>query len=238
MKIAITFDVDWAPDWCVYEVATVLVERRIKSTWFITHDSETLSYMRNWPQLFEIGIHPNCLPGSSHGATETDVLSYMMDLVPETTVMRTHGLYQSVPFLYNAAVNFGISLDSSTFLSGATHVDKISLIWKEMRLAQIPFFFEDDFEFPRKSPRWNLGYIALPTGGVVFNFHPVHFALNTKSHDEYAKLKSRGAPANWTREAVAAIRQPGRGPRELLYDLLAATDYQPCTMTELAASLP
>ena len=36
-KLAITVDVDWAPDWACFDLAKYLVERQVSSTWFV-HD--------------------------------------------------------------------------------------------------------------------------------------------------------------------------------------------------------
>ena len=37
--IALTFDVDWAPDFAIDFVARKLVRDHVRATWFVTHDS-------------------------------------------------------------------------------------------------------------------------------------------------------------------------------------------------------
>ena len=59
---ALTFDIDWAPDWMIEEVASILIEHNVKTTWFVTHASPAIDKLRQMPELFELGIHPNRLP--------------------------------------------------------------------------------------------------------------------------------------------------------------------------------
>ncbi len=68
-RAAITLDVDWAPDFMIDAAAQALVDREVKATWFVTHASPAVERLREHPDLFELGIHPNFLAGSSHGAT-------------------------------------------------------------------------------------------------------------------------------------------------------------------------
>jgi hypothetical protein len=66
-RVLLTLDIDWAPDAAIDFVAEILVSRGVKATWFVTHDSPGVRRLRARPDLFELGIHPNFLPGSSHG---------------------------------------------------------------------------------------------------------------------------------------------------------------------------
>ena len=47
----LTFDTDWAPDWCIGKIIDVLVENEIKSTWFMTNTSSEIVRMRERPDL-------------------------------------------------------------------------------------------------------------------------------------------------------------------------------------------
>ena len=88
-KFAITFDTDWAPDWMMNEIASILISNEVKSTWFVTHDSPFLTVLREKPSLFEIGIHPNCFPGSTQGSNEDEILANLKKSAPEAISMRT-----------------------------------------------------------------------------------------------------------------------------------------------------
>ena len=74
------------------------------------------------PELFELGIHPNCLPGSTRGNTENGVLAHMKEIVPEAVSMRTHGLYQTSNFLRKAARDYGIEINVSLLLPNTPNV--------------------------------------------------------------------------------------------------------------------
>src|ERR1017187_7044133 len=93
--VALTLDIDWAPDFVIDFAADLLIRRRVKATWFVTHSSPAVDRLRDHPELFELGIHPNFLPGSSQGKTVAEVLSFCRACVPEARSMRTHALVQS-----------------------------------------------------------------------------------------------------------------------------------------------
>ena len=55
----ITVDIDWAPDIAIAATAKYLIENEVKATWFITHASPEVERLKEYPQLFELGVHPN-----------------------------------------------------------------------------------------------------------------------------------------------------------------------------------
>src|SRR5207244_3974947 len=80
-------------------VAEQLMASQVRATWFVTHMSPAISRLRRNPELFELGIHPNFLPGSTHGDTPDAVLRHCRALVPDAVSMRTHCLVQSTLLL-------------------------------------------------------------------------------------------------------------------------------------------
>ena len=48
----LTLDVDWAPDWVIDEVSAILVEKRVRATWFVTHGSPAIERLKDYPGLF------------------------------------------------------------------------------------------------------------------------------------------------------------------------------------------
>lgn len=42
----LTFDLDWAPDWIIEEVVSILIDNCVKSTWFVTHASPAIDKLR------------------------------------------------------------------------------------------------------------------------------------------------------------------------------------------------
>ena len=103
----LTIDVDWSPDCVIDYVANILIEREVKATWFVTHQSEAIERSHKHSTLFELGIHPNMLAGSTHGQNEDEVLAHLCEIVPNAVSMRTHGLYQSSRWLAKAALEYG-----------------------------------------------------------------------------------------------------------------------------------
>jgi hypothetical protein len=218
---AITLDTDWAPDWMLEEVISILIEKDVKSTWFVTNDSSVLNLIRRESRLFEIGIHPNCLPGSSHGKTEDEVLNHMRQIVPHAISMRTHGLYQSSSFLRLAARRYEIKIDVSLLLPGTQHIEPHILHFGDAKLLRIPFFGEDDLEMLSRNPAWRLSNPKYYCSGLkIFNFHPVHIVLNSPTMDLYNTLKSSRSLSQWTPEFVRSHRWSGEGTRSLFMDLV------------------
>ena len=97
-QFILTFDVDWVPDFIMEPVIKTLKTNKLKSTWFVTHQSDILDELQN-DELFEFGIHPNFRNGSSHGDTPDQVLASMKRIVPRAQSVRSHGLLQSSDIL-------------------------------------------------------------------------------------------------------------------------------------------
>ena len=219
----LTLDVDWAPDAIIDSVAGLLVERRVKSTWFITHESAAVDRLRARPDLFELGIHPNMLPGSTHGATEDDALAHVLKIVPGAVAMRTHGLYQTSNFLVKAASQFGVRIDVSLLLPRAAHLQPHRIRWGTAPLWRIPYFWEDDAEMYEERPIWTIDDERLAVEGLrVFDFHPVHVALNTGRFEHYDTLRKTRPLAAWDAAFVSAHARAGAGPRSLFIELADA----------------
>ena len=194
MTIALTLDIDWAPDHVIDEVAGRLVGAGVRATWFVTHASPAVDRLRDHPELFELGIHPNFLPGSSHGASVDDVLRSCMTLVPDARAMRTHSLVQSTPILTRVVEVTPIDVDVSLHLPGHPGLVPVEQAPPAPPMRPIPFWWEDDYEMYRPVPDWSLDRRLDATDGLrVLNFHPIHVVLNSASLDGYAALK-RAAP--------------------------------------------
>ena len=84
---ALTFDVDWAPDFVIETVSDILISRSVKCTWFVTNHSPAVEKLFFQKDLFELGLHPNFLPGSTHGATEKDVMQHMKRRILNTWIV-------------------------------------------------------------------------------------------------------------------------------------------------------
>lgn len=192
---ALTFDIDWAPDWCVETCLDICRKASIPATIFVTHKSKLIDEINNDP-LFELGIHPNFFPGSSHGNENRDILDYCLDIVPAATSFRTHGLYMSSPLLSLISDEYEtLRTDVSIFMPFNIHLRPTSVYMgeKNRRIVRIPYFWEDDAA--ASCPGWNWKIEIMPSSGLkIFNFHPIHVALNMASLKKYSELKNKIHP--------------------------------------------
>jgi len=186
-------DTDWAPDWCVKEVASQLLRDKVKTTWFVTHDSHEIRRLADHSDIFELGIHPNFREDSTQGNTPREVMSHLKKIVPEARSARTHSLLQSSPLLRMMREEFGILYDSSIVLPDTPYIIPHELyLSKNIKILRFPCFWEDDIEMYRPDPCFSLSSSRYHVGGLkIFSFHLIHIALNSSSMETYSSCKSR-----------------------------------------------
>jgi hypothetical protein len=217
----ITIDIDWAQDWVIDYTAKILIENNVKATWFVTHRSEAVDRLKRYSHLFELGIHPNMLSGSTHGNSEDEVLGHIKSIVPDAISMRTHGLYQSTNFLVKAAKGYGIAIDVSLFLPRATNLLPHRLNWGGSNLWRIPYFWEDDSEMFEDDPIWDLSNKRLEHYGLkVFDFHPIHIVLNTDKYEKYVNLQKIRPLSEWDEAFIQEHTNKGNGTGRFFLQLV------------------
>ncbi len=216
--LCLTLDVDWAPDCAIDEVAALLVERRIKATWFVTHASPAVDRLREHPALFELGVHPNFLPGSTHGATPEAVLHHVMQLVPDARAVRAHCLVQSTHLTDLLLEETPLRVEASMFVPGGKPVRPFTYRRTVASLVRVPYAWEDTFALAGHEPLTP----PLEHTPLVLAFHPVHVALNSTGLGHYMALK-HAVPRlqDATADDVARFVAEGRGVRTAFLD---ATD--------------
>ena len=211
-RVLLTIDVDWAPDDAIDFTAEILVRRGVKATWFLTHASPAVERLRARPDLFELGIHPNFLPGSSHGATHEEVLDFCMKLVPDARSMRTHALVQSTPIYDLVLKRTPVRCDLSLLLPYAPRLDPVEYQWKGTTLLRLPYHWEDDVEQLRDRPSWDLAPALEGDGLRIFDFHPIHVFLNSADMAPYEALKAAVRPmSNATKDQMERFVNRGGG---------------------------
>jgi hypothetical protein len=219
--VLITLDVDWAPDWMIEEVAQRLIKARVRATFFATHESSATRALEREP-LFEVGVHPNFLPGSSHGNTPEEALRTMRTMFPHASAVRTHSLAQSEPALGMMADKFGFKIDCSIHLPRALHVAPHWVRYASGGncLVRVPHVFQDNMHALAGKP-WDLtaDWFAGP-GWKVMNFHPVHIILNSANPEAYERLKSRRPVSKLARSDIPDIDGERPGTGRLFDDLL------------------
>lgn len=219
----LTFDEDWAPDWAVEMCIEMCTDAGVPFTFFVTHQSPVLESLADREDV-ELGVHPNFLPGSSHGGTVSDVLDTMLTLVPGAVSMRTHSLVQSSPLLAEVALAGQIRNDASLLLPFTPDLSVSSLCFDTASLTRLPYSWEDDEAMSRADWCWNAEeWPGSTTGLLAYDFHPIHVALNSQSMDQYRALKRhlRGRPlTDCAEEEAMEFRSRGRGTATYLVDLL------------------
>lgn len=181
----LTFDTDWAPDFVIDAVAEMQRSYGVPATWFVTHESPAIDRLREEPELFELGIHPNFLPNSSHGTSVEEVLQHVMSIVPEAVSMRTHGVYQSGALLSEVARSTPVKIDSTTFLPLMPDLAPVIQHTPHGTLIRAPFIWSDDYEELRPPPRWTTEILRKLHGLKVLLFHPMRVYLNVANADGY-----------------------------------------------------
>ena len=222
--IAITFDIDWAPDWAIALCDGLCRRAGTKVTYFITHESDILVDLKKATDRIELGIHPNFLPGSSHGDAIGQVLATCLKMVPDAMAMRTHSLVQSTRILGEVADRTRIDVDVSLLLpfhAGLQPTDFYAGASRR-RLVRLPYFWEDDIA--ADWPNWLWTKAPISTEGLaIYNFHPIFIALNIDSMDQYEALKhflGGRFLGELTEAECAPFTNRGVGARDFLERLL------------------
>ena len=221
-ELGLTLDIDWAPDIAIDTVARRLVSEEVRATWFVTHKSAAVERLREFPALFELGIHPNFLPGSSHGSSTTEVLDHCAQLVPDAVSMRSHAVFQHGRLYNEILERTGVRIDSTTFLPEMEHVRVLDQPTTAGDLRRIPFVWADDYELAKPDPMWNVNRFDERPGLHILMFHPIHVYMNTPSFEHYERVKRSDAfRRNTSASGLAKLRHDGNGIATVFDDLLS-----------------
>ncbi len=172
-----TSDIDWASEAVIEQEFRQLPLDLLKLTVFVTHKSAIIEQAFLSGQI-KRGIHPNFLPGSSHGNTFREVIETCLTFAPEATCTRSHRAFAVTDTEHLLHNEFHFKCCSNTI---TTLTPKITPYWLESKLLQVPVFFEDGSFLYNK-----LGLSIQPyrkfftaPGLKVISFHPVNMAFNT-----------------------------------------------------------
>ena len=221
--ILFTSDIDWAPEWMIEELVKFLRINRIKATFFVTNESNILKSIEGGGD-FEIGLHPNFYPKSSHGENVKEVFEYLLKLHPNATSMRTHGLYQSSS-MFTEIINLfpSIKFDISLFMPNNFHLQPSKLSIGDKYINRIAYQWEDDVEM-----YIGLTDIVIPKEASYFclDVHPVHFALNSITMSNYEEIKhTLNKPLNkMSKEEVEKYINKGFGVRTVIENFVKQID--------------
>lgn len=231
----LTFDIDWAPDTSIELVRDLLAESNVLATFFATHNSDVIQDLVR--DGHEVGLHPNFLSGTTQGADPIQVVSNLLNLFPDASVMRTHSLMQSGPLLYEIFRAFPqLKFDMSILTYGFPHVGRFSWNYKEVSFNRVNFNWEDDAAFFDPNFVWEKFY--FPGFTSVFNFHPIHVHLNSSNLSNYEKLKNKlRGPLNLADDGlISEFTQDEPGTGDFLKSILKSSA-TPLSLEELLCEL-
>lgn len=231
--IVFTLDTDWAPAFVVEDVIELLKDT--PATFCVT-DKNARDVLAQKPNI-ELGIHPNFMPGSTHGKTRQEVMETMMQLVPEAKTVRSHNLFQDTTVL-DLYIEFGMTQDVSLIEYGNPGI-RLFRYWNG--LVRVPFNVDDSVSLIRSEDLaiqdWMLSAPLL-----ICTFHPIHIFLNTDRLKRYTDLRDRGSlSAMMPAEILPFVNRDKPGARDLLISLLEQVSQglrTPMTIAELAKDFP
>ncbi|HEY1037797.1 MAG TPA: hypothetical protein VGF30_00250 [Bacteroidia bacterium] len=221
-KKIVSFDVDWAIDEAIEECMQYIANAQVKATFFVTHDSPALHKLKNTSHI-ELGIHPNFDPlinKQPDSLTSNEIINNLKQLVPSASVIRSHGMTHSGRWL-PLYKQHGLKYSSQYFMNGVNTIQPFSHL---NGTVEAPVYFADDgFIWEADQSGWdhNLGRFSFtghPDYLCVYNFHPIHIALNTPGYSFYESTRS----AHRDPEQLSAIKNNAKpGAADLLKKLLA-----------------
>ncbi len=229
MKIALTFDADWAPDFVLQYAMEILSRYGFKSTFFFTNPIDFAI-----PPKVEIGIHPDFMGDSPQGKEDRDILSNLLDWFPEAKCARTHRLYWDYR-LYELFPKYDLKFDSSLFLPFQSSLEPSSAYGP---LVRMPVWWTDNLHVDRNLP---LNSVTLPNfldpGIKVLIFHPINIYLNIGSQGLFGQGLDRFCPRPPDRKAdLDRQRNSDTGMETFLETLcrfLKANEIDPLKLSEL-----
>jgi hypothetical protein len=175
----LTADQDWAPEWANETLLAYAEQRGLPLHVFRTSASLALDRAAAEGRISQ-GWHPNLFPGSSHGATDEEIVDFFTKTFPGAVSVRTHGFREGFRS-WRAFAAAGIRYDSQHATACAGHLLPVV---HATGIRRLPVYLEDDVWLDTFPDTYDLAPVAhtLHTGGLkIFNVHPVHLALNTPS---------------------------------------------------------
>jgi hypothetical protein len=235
VDFVLTADVDWASEDCIETFLQIAARFSIRPTIFITHESEILK-RAHADGCVELGVHPNFLAGSDHGADAASVIDSVLRLAPEAVAVRAHR-YIGSPQISALLAARGLSIDSNLCRHLAVGITPETLPTGSVRL---PVFFEDDIHWT-EGHGWDFEiyrHAFFSPGLKVLNFHPFFVTLNVPDAAFYQRHKHY--IRTLTKQHAARLAHRGGGAHSFLIKAITAVQaagHRFVTLGELANGL-
>ena len=212
----LTGDCDWASEYCIKDLVPLLQGYGVRPTIFVTHKSPALERYRT-SGVVQLGVHPNFLPGSSHGDDYLSIIDHVFGLVPNAETFRSHCFFDHTRIGWEM-YRRGVRYDSNLCLYLQPHLVPLR---HGTGLVRFPVFWEDDIHWEIAKGDWDLDKLLpafLSPGLKILNFHPFFVAANIPNAEYYRRVKDH--IRTLSAETIAEVRYQGRGTRSFLIDLL------------------
>ena len=219
MKFILTSDVDFVSD-DILEFAYRSINK-LPLTIFLTGKSDYLKTMAKSNKRWELEVHPNFCNGSTHGKAFCEVVRTIEKFSGEKIGYRCHRYYSS-----NDVDEYFSSIGYKYSSNICTDLVEMQPFKKRNGTIEIPIFFEDG---------GYLKYHGVPlidnfinnlnnkNGVYVFNFHPIHLALNSSDFDFVYSFKNSMDSKKYNNmkiEEVLQYRNTGYGMADFFNELI------------------
>jgi hypothetical protein len=218
--LCFTADTDWASEPAICDLQSLFEAHEILPTYFQTHPSAHLSERLAAGRL-HAGIHPNFMPGSSHGNSIGEVIDYCLALVPTASCFRSHR-YFDVTDVTHGLYARGLRYDSNVCTLLQTGIQPFR---HESGLVRFPTYFEDGtyLFYERSFDLDVLKRLFEKPGLNIISFHPMNLALNCPNLTHYRAVADGVSRQDWNQmstEQLQRHRYSGRGIRDFVTDML------------------
>ena len=232
-----TSDVDWASEDVLKQYFDTILPFDINPTLFVTHKSNIIDKQFKAGNI-ERGIHPNFLPGSSHGSSYKEIISNCVGYAAEAYGYRSHRAFECTDTSHMLKNEYGFKYVSHQITIMQTLIRPILL---ESGLIGFPVFFEDGTHLYNKLDLSIKKYLHLfrTPGLKIISFHPMNFVFNSPSLKFMRTTKdrlTRNEYQNITRKQITLHQNLLKGIQDTvleIVDFVKGNNYQILSMNEL-----
>lgn len=221
--MCLTVDVEWAHPIVLADLVGLFDAAGVAATFFVTHAGVELPG-------HERALHPNfrrngdsyralrqSRPAGSAEPSDEDIHSFILErtrsFAPEAKGLRSHCLY-SESTLHWQFQRFGVEYDCNPRLP---LMAGLRPVWQLHNVLIIPTYYADQLDLHTQATGFSVEGLGLDKPGLkVLDFHPNMVYINAADDDHYQMTR----PFYHDPDALLAARNPGRGVRTLLVELL------------------
>ena len=212
-----TTDIDWASEYCIQTLLNAVNEKGVVPTAFATHKSNALATASAAGKV-NIGLHPNFLPGSTHGKTREEIIDHMFKIFPKARCFRSHAMVDD-SHISMAMKTRNILYDSNLCLYMQK---KLVPLHHWTGIPRFPMFWADDIHWRRDGDFRLEPYedLFFSPGLKIIGVHPFMFTLNLSDHETYTRLKPK--ISTLANEEIDELFSHGPGAQTFLMELIDA----------------